>query len=116
MRVETGKKISVHEVAPRDGFQIEPTFIPTEAKIELINELGKTGLPVIEATSFTSPKAIPALRDAEDVMRGITRAPGVTYTALVPNMRGRSGRWRPAWIRSTSSCPSARRTTWPTSG
>jgi len=88
MRVESGTKVYVHEVAPRDGFQIEPTFIPTEAKIGLINELGKTGLPVIEATSFTSPKAIPALRDAEDVMRGIARTPGVTYTALVPNMRG----------------------------
>jgi len=88
MIVETGKKVYVQEVATRDGFQIEPTFIPTEAKIALINELGKTGLPAIEATSFTSPKAIPALRDAEDVMRGITRAPGVTYVALVPNLRG----------------------------
>ena len=111
MGADTGTKVYVHEVAPRDGFQIEPTFIPTEAKIGLINQLSQTGLPVIEATSFTSPKAIPALRDAEDVMRGITRAPGVTYTALVPNMRGGSGRWRPAWMRSTSSCPSARRTT-----
>jgi hydroxymethylglutaryl-CoA lyase len=54
----------------------------------LINQLSQTGLPVIEATSFTSPKAIPALRDAEEVMRGIARTPGVTYTALVPNMRG----------------------------
>jgi len=88
MGADMGTKVYVHEVAPRDGFQIEPTFIPTEAKIGLINQLSQTGLPVIEATSFTSPKAIPALRDAEDVMRGITRAPGVTYTALVPNMRG----------------------------
>jgi len=88
MAGETGSSVYVQEVAPRDGFQIEPTFIPTEAKIALIDELGKTGLPVIEATSFTSPKAIPALRDAEEVMRGISRAPGVVYTALVPNMRG----------------------------
>lgn len=88
MNGDAGKTIYVHEVAPRDGFQIEPVFIPTEAKIGLINQLSQTGLPVIEATSFTSPKAIPALRDAEDVMRGITRTPGVTYTALVPNMRG----------------------------
>lgn len=85
---DAGKKISVHEVAPRDGFQIEPAFIPTEAKIALINQLSQTGLPVIETTSFTSPKAIPALRDAEEVMQGITRVSGVTYTALVPNMRG----------------------------
>ena len=88
MGADMGTKVYVHEVAPRDGFQIESAFIPTEAKIGLINQLSQTGLPVIEATSFTSPKAIPALRDAEDVMRGITRAPGVTYTALVPNMRG----------------------------
>ena len=88
MGADMGTTVYVHEVAPRDGFQIESTFIPTEAKIGLINQLSQTGLPVIEATSFTSPKAIPALRDAEDVMRGITRAPGVTYTALVPNMRG----------------------------
>ena len=88
MGADMGTRVYVHEVAPRDGFQIESTLIPTEAKIGLINQLSQTGLPVIEATSFTSPKAIPALRDAEDVMRGITRAPGVTYTALVPNMRG----------------------------
>jgi hydroxymethylglutaryl-CoA lyase len=88
MIVDTGKNVYVQEVATRDGFQIEPAFIPTEAKIALIDALGKTGLPVIEATSFTSPKAIPALRDAEDVMRGIARTPGVTYAALVPNLRG----------------------------
>jgi len=88
MNIVTGRRVYVQEVAPRDGFQIEPTFIPTERKIALIDELASTGIPVIEATSFTSPKAIPALRDAEDVMRGITRAPGVTYAALVPNLRG----------------------------
>jgi hydroxymethylglutaryl-CoA lyase len=88
MNIVTGRRVYVQEVVPRDGFQIEPTFIPTERKIALIDELASTGIPVIEATSFTSPKAIPALRDAEDVMRGITRAPGVTYAALVPNLRG----------------------------
>jgi hydroxymethylglutaryl-CoA lyase len=88
MRDDTGKRIVVQEVAPRDGFQIEPAFIPTEAKVALINALGETGLPAIEATSFASPKAIPALRDAEEVMRGIARASGVTYAALVPNLRG----------------------------
>ena len=88
MNIVTGRRVYVQEVAPRDGFQIEPTFIPTERKIALIDELASTGIPVIEATSFTSPKAIPAVRDAEDVMRGITRAPGVTYAALVPNLRG----------------------------
>jgi hydroxymethylglutaryl-CoA lyase len=83
-----GKRIEVYEVALRDGFQIEPTFVPTEAKIALIDRLSLTGLPKIEATSFTSPKAIPNLQDAEAVMQGITRAPGVVYTALVPNVKG----------------------------
>jgi hydroxymethylglutaryl-CoA lyase len=99
MNIVTGRRVYVQEVAPRDGFQIEATFIPTERKIALIDELASMGIPVIEATSFTSPKAIPALRDAEDVMRGITRAPGVTYAALVPNLRGRNGLSPHAWTR-----------------
>ncbi len=57
----------------RDGFQIEANFVPTEAKIALIDRLSQTGLAKIEVTSFTSPKAIPNLRDAEDVMRGTRR-------------------------------------------
>jgi hydroxymethylglutaryl-CoA lyase len=72
----------------RDGLQIEPIFVPTEDKIALINALSRTGVSKIEATSFTSPKAIPALRDAEAVMKGIERMPGVKYVCLVPNMRG----------------------------
>lgn len=83
-----GKRVYVQEVSTRDGFQIEPGFVPTETKIALINELSRTGLPKIEATSFTSPKAIPNLRDAEEVMQGIERASAVTYAALVPNVRG----------------------------
>jgi len=88
MTAQQTKRIYIHDVAVRDGFQIEPDFIPTGQKIELIDALGKTGLAKIEVTSFTSPKAIPALADAEDVMNGIERAPGVIYTVLVPNMRG----------------------------
>lgn len=72
----------------RDGFQIEPVFVPTARKVELINALGRTGLSKIEVTSFSSPKAIPALADAEEVMRLIDRVPGVEYAALVPNVRG----------------------------
>lgn len=82
------KRIYIQDVAVRDGFQIEPRFIPTEQKIALIDALSQTGLAKIEVTSFTSPKAIPALADAEDVMNGIQRVPGVIYTVLVPNMRG----------------------------
>jgi hydroxymethylglutaryl-CoA lyase len=83
-----GRKIAVHDVMLRDGLQIEPVFVPTEEKISLVNALSRTGLKKIEVTSFTSAKAIPALRDAEAVMKQIERVPGVTYVALVPNMRG----------------------------
>jgi hydroxymethylglutaryl-CoA lyase len=82
------KRLYIQEVATRDGFQIESTFVPTEEKIALIDRLSQTGLAKIEATSFTSPKAIPNLRDAEEVMRGIRRVPGVEYTVLVPNVKG----------------------------
>ena len=84
----TGKRIYMQEVAPRDGLQAEAAFVPTEDKIALVNALSRAGLAKIEATSFVSPKAVPVLRDAADVMRGIERHPGVVYTALVPNMRG----------------------------
>ncbi|MDH6642490.1 hydroxymethylglutaryl-CoA lyase [Ralstonia sp. GP73] len=83
-----GKRVFIQEVATRDGFQIEPRMVPTQDKIALIDRLSQCGLSKIEVTSFTSPKAIPTLADAEDVMRGIARVPGVTYAALVPNMRG----------------------------
>jgi len=81
-------RIYFNDVVTRDGFQIEPNFIPTEDKVRLINELSECGFAKIEATSFTSPKAIPMLRDAEEVMEKIKRVPGVEYTALVPNLRG----------------------------
>ena len=88
MKNGQGKRLLIQEVAPRDGFQIEPIFVPTELKVELINALGRTGLAKIEVTSFTSPKAIPSLADAEQVMRDIVRSAGVEYCALVPNVRG----------------------------
>jgi hydroxymethylglutaryl-CoA lyase len=82
------KRVTVCEVGTRDGFQIESDFIPTEQKIEVVNLLSATGMPRIEVTSFVSPKAIPQLKDAEAVMAGITRRPGTTYSALVPNDKG----------------------------
>ena len=82
------KRLYIQEVATRDGFQIESNFVATEQKIALIDRLSETGLAKVEVTSFTSPKAIPNLRDAEEVMRGIRRAPGVEYTVLVPNVKG----------------------------
>ena len=81
------ERIYIHDVVARDGLQIEPGWVPTERKIELIDRLSATGVAKIEATSFVSPKAIPNLRDAEDVMAGIERNPAVTYVALVPNAR-----------------------------
>ncbi|HLU18332.1 MAG TPA: hydroxymethylglutaryl-CoA lyase [Pusillimonas sp.] len=83
-----GKRLYIQEVSVRDGFQIEPTFVPTDQKVALIDALSRTGLAKIEVTSFTSPKAIPNLADAEAVMSRIQRVPGVVYAALVPNVRG----------------------------
>lgn len=82
------ERIHIHDVALRDGLQIEPVFVPTADKLRLCNALSRTGLDKIEVTSFTSPKAIPVLADAADVMQRIDRVPGVTYAALVPNTRG----------------------------
>jgi hydroxymethylglutaryl-CoA lyase len=81
-------RIYFNEVATRDGFQIEPVFVPTDTKVALIDALSECGYAKIELTSFTSPKAIPMLRDADEVMGRIKRLPGVEYVALVPNLRG----------------------------
>jgi hydroxymethylglutaryl-CoA lyase len=79
---------TICEVGTRDGFQIEPAFIPTEQKIEVVNLLSEAGLPRIEVTSFVHPRAVPQLRDAEAVMAGIRRRAGTRYAALVPNDKG----------------------------
>ena len=78
----------VQEVSPRDGLQIEPTWVETQDKIALIDQLSLAGFSRIEAGSFVSPKAIPALRDGEQVFQGIERKPGVIYVALIPNLKG----------------------------
>jgi len=81
-------RVFLHEVAPRDGLQMERCFVPTDDKVAWIDQLSALGYAKIEVTSFVSPTAIPALRDAEEVMRRIQRTPGIVYTALVPNARG----------------------------
>ena len=86
--MEFPDKVTIHEVCPRDGFQPEKTWIPTETKIEIVDALSQTGVTEIQATSFVHPRAIPQLRDAEEVVTGMTKQPGVTYDALVPNLRG----------------------------
>ncbi|WP_053845119.1 hydroxymethylglutaryl-CoA lyase [Paracidovorax avenae] len=83
-----GRRIRMQEVGTRDGLQMEQAFVPTEDKIALVDALSDAGLAKIEVTAFVSPAAIPALRDAEIVMREIARRPGVVYAALVPNVRG----------------------------
>src|SRR6188508_1216662 len=81
-------RLYINDVAVRDGFQIEKQFVPTATKIEVVNQLSRTGLHKIEVTSFVSPKAVPAMADAVAVLEGIERVPGVVYVALVPNIRG----------------------------
>jgi len=82
------ERVTICEVGTRDGFQIEPDFIATEQKVEVVDLLSAAGLPRIEVTSFVHPKAVPQLRDAEEVMARITRRPGTRYAALVPNEKG----------------------------
>ncbi len=82
------KKVSIFEVSPRDGLQPEPVFVPTEKKIQLINQLSDAGCQRIEVTSIVHPKWVPHLKDAKEVFDGIDKKPGVTYNALVPNLRG----------------------------
>ena len=81
-------RVTICEVGTRDGFQIEPDFIPTEQKVEVVDLLADAGLPRIEVTSFVHPKVVPQLRDAEAVMARIARRPGTRYAALVPNDKG----------------------------
>jgi hydroxymethylglutaryl-CoA lyase len=83
-----GRRIHIQEVGLRDGLQAEPRFVPTADKVALADALSQAGLAKIEASSFVSPKAVSVLADAVEVFAGIARAPGVVYSALVPNLRG----------------------------
>ncbi len=87
-RVSLPDKVDIVDVGPRDGFQTEQAFIPTDLKIQVIDAISRSGVRKIETTSFVSPKAVPQMADARQVMWGIRRAPGVRYTVLVPNTRG----------------------------
>jgi hydroxymethylglutaryl-CoA lyase len=80
--------VTVVEVGPRDGLQNEAVTVPSAAKVELIERLAAAGLPVVEATSFVSPRAVPQLADADAVLPAVHRRPGVRYPVLVPNLRG----------------------------
>lgn len=81
-------EVDVYEVGPRDGLQNEASPVPTEAKIELVERLVAAGLRAVEVTSFVSPRAVPQLADADEVLAGVHRVEGVRYPVLVPNLRG----------------------------
>jgi hydroxymethylglutaryl-CoA lyase len=82
------KKVFIKEVGPRDGFQIEKKFVPTENKIEVIDMLSACGFTDIQYTAFVHPKAVPNMADAAEVTAKIQRPAGVVFTALVPNRKG----------------------------
>lgn len=83
--------VEIFEVGPRDGLQNEKRQIPTSEKIALIDCLSRAGFRRIEVASFVSPKWVPQMADSADVLAGITRAPGVSYAALTPNLKGYEG-------------------------
>ena len=82
------RRVQIVEVGPRDGLQNEAAQVPTAEKIAFVNRLADAGLSTIEVSAFVSPKRVPQMADAADVFAGITRRPGVSYTALVPNLKG----------------------------
>jgi hydroxymethylglutaryl-CoA lyase len=85
------RRVRIVDVGPRDGLQNEKAVVSTDVKVALIEGLADAGVPAIEATSFVSPKWVPQMADAADVMARIRRKPGVTYAVLVPNMKGFEG-------------------------
>ncbi|XP_006883583.1 PREDICTED: hydroxymethylglutaryl-CoA lyase, mitochondrial isoform X2 [Elephantulus edwardii] len=82
------KQVKIVEVGPRDGLQNEKNIVPTPVKIKLIDMLSEAGLPVIEATSFVSPKWVPQMADHTEVLKGIQKFPGINYPVLTPNLKG----------------------------
>jgi hydroxymethylglutaryl-CoA lyase len=83
-----GERVRIYEVGPRDGLQSETTVLPTDAKRRFVELLLDAGLREIEATSFVSPRAIPQLADADELLPSLPRRDGVRYPVLVPNERG----------------------------
>jgi len=81
-------RVTIVEVGPRDGLQNETETVPTDVKVAFVDALSAAGLPVVEATAFVSPKAIPQLADGEEVFRRIAKRPGIRYPVLVPNEKG----------------------------
>jgi hydroxymethylglutaryl-CoA lyase len=86
--VSLPRKARIVEVGPRDGLQNEAAHVPTEVKIELIEQLAEAGLAAVEATAFVSPEWVPQMADNARVFAGIRKKPGVAYPVLVPNLKG----------------------------
>ena len=82
------ERVTVVEVGPRDGLQNEAATVPAADKVRFVELLADAGLPVVEVTSFVSPKAVPQLADADQVLPAVHRRSGVRYPVLVPNLRG----------------------------
>ena len=87
----TNRFVQIVEVGPRDGLQNEKTIVPTNVKLSLINKLSDCGLTKIEVTSFVSPKWIPQMSDHKEVLEGIVKRPGISYSVLTPNLKGLEG-------------------------
>ena len=81
-------RVTIHEVGPRDGLQNEAGTVPTAVKVQFVQRLAEAGLPVVETTSFVSPRWVPQLADAAEVLVALERRPGVRYPVLVPNEHG----------------------------
>jgi hydroxymethylglutaryl-CoA lyase len=103
------ERVRIVEVGPRDGLQNEAAFVPTADKIAFVNRLADAGHTTIEVSAFVSPKWVPQMADASGVFAGITRRPGVRYTALVPNLRGLA-RAREAGVDEVAVFPAASET------
>jgi hydroxymethylglutaryl-CoA lyase len=99
-------RVRIVEVGPRDGLQNEPAIVPTADKIAFVNHLSEAGHTTIEVSAFVSPKWVPQMADAAEVFAGITRHPGVRYTALVPNLQGLA-RARDAHVDEVAVFPAA---------
>ena len=102
-------RVRIVEVGPRDGLQNEAAFIPTPDKVAFVNRLAEAGHTMIEVSAFVSPKWVPQMADASEVCAGITRRPGVRYTALVPNLQGLA-RAREARVDEVAVFPAASET------
>ena len=103
------RRVRIVEVGPRDGLQNEAAFVPTADKIAFVNRLAEAGHTTIEVSAFVSPKWVPQMADASEVCAGITRRPGVRYTALVPNLQGLA-RAREARVDEVAVFPAASET------